>query len=103
MGSKTAPDEVLLVRFCSKCGSIMAPIRKDKEVVMRCSSCGYEIPVTEKDRVEMRTVSKGEPKILTTKTVSKTQATGEERREELEQAKDSYYEIVLESIGEYGE
>ncbi|MEM0340984.1 MAG: zf-TFIIB domain-containing protein [Acidilobaceae archaeon] len=91
------------MRFCPKCGSIMAPLKKDNVEIMKCSNCGYELPITDKDKVEMKTVSKGEPKVLTTKTVSKSTTSPEERKEELEQAKDSYYEIVLENIGEYGE
>jgi DNA-directed RNA polymerase subunit M len=46
---------------------------------------------------------KREQKVLTTKIIAKKRGLDTKRREELEQAKDSYYEIVLDQMGEYGE
>jgi DNA-directed RNA polymerase subunit M len=41
--------------------------------------------------------------VLTTKAISRKRQLDTTRQEELEQAKDAYYEVVLDQMGEYGE
>ncbi|MCC6053789.1 MAG: DNA-directed RNA polymerase subunit M [Thermosphaera sp.] len=38
-----------MVKFCPKCGSIMTPVRRDGKIYMKCSRCGYEVEVKEKE------------------------------------------------------
>ncbi len=90
------------MKFCPKCGGVMVPVRKDGKIVFRCTRCGYEMPATEEDLKKYRVRSKGAEKVYTTKVISKapqTPATGED----LEQAKEEFYELVLDQLGEYGE
>ena len=90
------------MKFCPKCGGIMVPVRKDGEIVLKCQKCGYEMPATEEDLKKYRVRSKGGEKVLTTKVISKVEQAGM-NKEELEQAKEEFYELVLDQLGEYGE
>ena len=93
------------MRFCPRCGGVMVPVKKGSRIVLRCTRCGYEMEMDEKSAKEYKGVSKGEEKkVLTTKTVSnEVKVNVEESKEELEQAKEDYYELVLDEMGEYGE
>ncbi|MCS7107368.1 MAG: transcription elongation factor [Acidilobaceae archaeon] len=89
------------MKFCPKCGSVMVPVKRENEVISKCNRCGYEEKMEGKE--EYKTTVKGSEKVITTKVISKKKGIEVKRDEELEQAKDSYYEIVLDQIGEYGE
>ncbi|MEM1938559.1 MAG: transcription elongation factor [Acidilobaceae archaeon] len=91
------------MRFCPKCGGVMMPVKKDEGYLLKCSRCGYETIMTTSEQQEYKSTIRGEQKVITTKVISKKKGMEVRREEELEQAKDSYYEIVLEQIGEYGE
>jgi DNA-directed RNA polymerase subunit M len=91
------------VRFCPKCGSIMMMVKIEEKRLLRCSRCGYEMEITEREARMYTSTIKGEPKVLTTKAISRKRQLVVGRQEELEQAKDAYYEVVLDQMGEYGE
>lgn len=84
----------------------MIPIKKNGKAVLRCTKCGYEIEATNREMNEYKSISKTteKEKVLTTKTVGQEQdVNNEENKEELEQAKEDYYELVLDQMGEYGD
>ena len=92
------------MKFCPKCGGVMMPAKRGEEVGVKCLRCGYEITAS-KDVVEKyKSVSKPDTrmKVISTKTVSRRKGVMGSR-EELEQAKDAYYELVLDQMGEYGD
>ncbi len=93
------------MKFCPRCGGLMVPIKKGKVTVLKCTRCGYEMPMDSVSAKEYKAVAKpGEKKVYTTKAVGKeVQVNTEENKEELEQAKEDYYELVLDEMGEYGE
>jgi DNA-directed RNA polymerase subunit M len=91
------------VRFCPKCGSIMMMVRVEEKRLLKCSRCGYEMEITEGEARMYTSTVKGEQKVLTTKAISRKRQLDARRQEELEQAKDAYYEVVLDQMGEYGE
>ena len=93
------------MRFCPVCGGVMVPVKKkDKTIVLRCTRCGYEIEIDASSAKGYAATAKSGQKVLTTKVVSKeVKVDTEESREELEQAKEDYYELVLDEMGEYGE
>lgn len=92
------------MKFCPKCGGIMLPVRKDGKIVLKCQRCGYEMPADEKTLKQYKIVRKTreEDKVVTTKTVVEAEKLGVDK-ETLEQAKEEFYELVLDQIGEYGE
>ncbi len=94
---------MLFMRFCPKCGSIMVLVKREEAKLLKCSRCGYEIGMTKEEEQMYTSTVKREQKVLTTKIIAKKRGLDTKRREELEQAKDSYYEIVLDQMGEYGE
>ena len=94
---------VISVRFCPKCGSVMVLVKREEARLLKCNRCGYEITMTGEEEQMYRSIVKGEQKVLTTKIISKKRGLDARRQEELEQAKDSYYEVVLDQMGEYGE
>jgi DNA-directed RNA polymerase subunit M len=91
------------MRFCPTCGSIMVLVKREEAKLLKCSRCGYEIGMTKEEEQMYTSTVKREQKVLTTKIIAKKRGLDTKRREELEQAKDSYYEIVLDQMGEYGE
>ena len=92
------------MRFCPKCGGIMLPVKEGGKVLLRCQKCGYTMVPDEKELATYKSVSKPDEKakVITTKVVSKARRV-KASKEELEQAREDYYEFVLEQIGEYGE
>ena len=90
------------MKFCPKCGAPMVPVKKDNTVVLKCTKCGYEMPAPPEILKKYRLESKTKEKIVTTKVISKREES-EVDKELLEQAKEEYYEFVLEQMGEYGE
>ncbi len=92
------------MRFCPKCGGIMLPVREGGKVVLKCQRCGYVLEPSEKELETYKNVSRPDEKakVISTKVVSKARRT-RANKEELEQAREDYYEFVLEQIGEYGE
>lgn len=92
------------MRFCPKCGGSMVPAKQGGEDVMRCMRCGYVEKATLEALSQYKSVSKPDAKVK----VHSTRVVAQARRqastkEEIEQAKDSYYELVLEQMGEYGD
>jgi DNA-directed RNA polymerase subunit M len=91
------------LKFCPKCGGVMVPQKKpDGTIVLKCMRCGYEMPADEKALKSYKGEAKAAEKVITTKVVSKAKTT-KVSKEELEQAREDYYELVLDQIGEYGE
>jgi len=91
------------LKFCPKCGGVMVPQKKpDGKIVLKCLRCGYEMPADEKALKSYRAEAKSEQKVITTKVVSKAKKL-KVSKEDLEQAREEYYELVLDQIGEYGE
>ena len=92
------------MKYCPKCGGVMVPVKKGDKYYLRCRRCGYEVEATEEDLKEYRIVhktSKSE-KVVTTKVISQVKKEGASP-EDLETAKEEYYELVLDQLGEYGD
>ncbi len=92
--------------FCPKCGSVMTLERKGDKLLLKCTNpdCGYEKEPDERTLRALRFVAKPDKKAK----VKTTSVIGEARKvkpskEELEQAKEEFYELVLEQMGDYGE
>jgi DNA-directed RNA polymerase subunit M len=85
----------------------MVPRKKNGKIVLVCTRCGYEIEASEKDLKSYMATSKAEKEahVKTTGEVSETTTTSSaaKTKEELEQARENYYELVLDQLGEYGE
>jgi len=83
----------------------MVPVKKGDKVVLRCTRCGYEMELDKSAEKDYKGTSKADEKrVLTTTVVSKeVQVNKEENEKELEQAKEDYYELVLDEMGEYGD
>ncbi|WP_460124613.1 transcription elongation factor [Stetteria hydrogenophila] len=84
----------------------MVPQRRGDKIVLVCTnpSCGYVKEATEEELKELKVVAKpsSTAKLKTTGTVIEAKKL-KVSKEELEQAKEEYYEMVLDQIGEYGE
>ncbi|MGC9111936.1 transcription elongation factor [Acidilobus sp.] len=93
------------MRFCPRCGGVMVPVKKGDKTILKCTRCGYEMALDKSSERDYKGASKAdEKKVLTTTVVSKeVQQNKEESKEELEQAKEDYYELVLDEMGEYGD
>ncbi len=83
----------------------MVPRKKNGKIVLVCTRCGYEMEASEKDLKSYMATSKAEKEahVKTTGEVSEAGATSPKTKEELEQARENYYELVLDQLGEYGE
>lgn len=83
----------------------MVPVKKGNKTVLRCTRCGYEMELDKDSSKEYQATSKvNEKKVLTTTVVGKeSPVNNEANKEELEQAKEDYYELVLDEMGEYGD
>lgn len=103
MGPRGTFHGVLGMKFCPKCGGVMMLTKRDEIKIFKCSRCGYELEVGKGEEQMYRSIVRGERRVLTTKVVTRKKAIDTSRQEELEQAKDSYYEIVLDHMGEYGD
>ena len=90
------------MKFCPKCGAPMVPLKKGDTIVLKCIKCGYEMPATPDILKKYKIESKAGEKVVTTKVISKHEESAMSK-EMLEQAKEEYYEFVLEQMGEYGE
>lgn len=92
------------MKFCPKCGAMMVPVKKDSETVLKCHVCGYEERASKETLDKYKSVARPDKKakVVSTGTVSRASRAGSSK-EEIEQAKDDYYELVLEQMGEYGE
>jgi len=92
------------LKFCPKCGAMMVPVKKDDDTILRCHVCGYEERASKETLEKYKSVAKPDKKakVVSTGMVSKASKAGG-AKEEIEQAKDDYYELVLEQMGEYGE
>ena len=93
------------MKFCPRCGSIMVPRRRDNSVKLVCTRCGYEVEADEKSLRGYIASSKAEKEahVKTTGEVSEEAPRIVRTKEELEQAREDYYELVLDQLGEYGE
>lgn len=90
------------MKFCPKCGGPMVPVKKGDTIVLKCIKCGYEMPAPPDVLEKYKVTKKTKEKVVTTKVVSEVEKLGVDK-EMLEQAKEEYYEFVLEQMGEYGE
>ncbi len=91
------------MKFCPKCGGTMLPRREGAKTLLVCVRCGYKEEASSADvSAHYRGFERTEAKVLTTKTVSRLQSR-KPSKEELEHAKEEYYEFVLDQMGEYGE
>ena len=94
------------MKTCPKCGGIMIPYKRDDgKIVLRCIRCGYEEEASPEILKRYRVVVKPDKKAKVKTTSKPSEITKEEVKvkEELEQAKEDYYELVLEQMGDYGE
>ena len=92
------------MKFCPKCGGIMVPRRKDGDLILACMRCGYEMKADRKSLESYAGTSKAEQKArVKTSEISTVSTKGKSMKEELEQAREDYYELVLDQLGEYGE
>ena len=87
----------------------MLPTKKDGKEILRCTKCGYEMPLTEKEKKEYNVKEQKDKsaRVLTTSLVSEK---GERKLEEeqLEQEREEYYkevglELLQEELGEESE
>ncbi len=88
-----------MVRFCPRCGGPMVPVKKDKQVYLRCLRCGYTImadkKATESYRIKYQVEE--DKRVITSKaTEAKRLALSPEEREILRE----YYEVFLETFQE---
>ncbi|BAA79993.1 hypothetical protein APE_1007a [Aeropyrum pernix K1] len=90
------------MKFCPKCGGVMLPRKDGEKRLLVCGSCGYTIEAKPEDLSRYKGVEKVKDHVLTTKTVNVVKKRQREK-EEIEQAREEYYELVLEQLGEYGE
>lgn len=94
------------MRFCPKCGSIMRLQKEGESRFLVCTNpeCNYKVEAKPEILREYKSVSRPDAKarVVTTKKVSEVKVPGD-RKEEVEQAKEDYYEILLEQLNEYGE
>jgi len=92
------------LKYCPKCGGPMFPVKKGKTIYLKCRRCGYEMKATEKDLKKYKVVHKTDEKekVVTTKVISQVRKASASP-DELERAKEEYYELVLDQLGEYGE
>ncbi|MCE4599927.1 MAG: RPA12/RPB9/RPC11 RNA polymerase family protein [Desulfurococcales archaeon] len=92
------------MRFCPKCGGLMVPIKKEGKILLKCQRCGYEIEASKKEVDKYKSVSRPDEtaKVVSTKVISKARRTVA-TEEDIEQAREDYYELVLDQIGEYGD
>ncbi len=92
--------------FCPKCGSVMVLERREGKLLMKCTNteCGYNMEPDEKALRALRFVAKPDKKakVKTTGVIMKAKK-AKPSKEELEQAKEEFYELVLEQMGDYGE
>jgi len=80
----------------------MIPTKKDGKVILKCTKCGYEMQLTEKEKKEYNVKEQKDKnsRVLTTSLVSDK---GERKLEEeqLEQEREEYYkEVGLELLRE---
>ncbi|QGA54645.1 DNA-directed RNA polymerase subunit M [Sulfolobus sp. E5-1-F] len=90
-----------LMKFCPKCGGLMIPSKKDGKEILKCSKCGYEMTLSEKEKKEysVKESKDRSSKVLTTSIVSDKE--GRNLSEELEHEREEYYkEIGLELLRE---
>ncbi len=92
------------MKFCPKCGGPMVPVKKDGEIVLKCQRCGYEMPAPKEIIEKYRAVHKTrkDDKVISTKVITKIEKSAVSQ-EDIEQAKEEFYELVLDQIGEYGD
>ncbi len=84
----------------------MVPQKKDDKTVLVCTnpSCGFEKVATEEELKVLKVVAKPSSKAKVRTTGKPSEARRSKlSKEELEQAKEEYYELVLDQMGEYGE
>jgi len=80
----------------------MIPTKKDGKEILKCTKCGYEMPLTEKEKKEYNVKEQKDKstRVLTTSLVSEK---GERKLEEeqLAQEREEYYrEVGLELLNE---
>ncbi len=89
------------MKFCPKCGTMLEPVRKGKKTLLRCPSCGYEEALGRKSSKEYKIVMKSnaQEKVKTTSLVSEGRSV-QRRKEEIEQEKEEFYEVLLDLMSE---
>ncbi|MCE4604188.1 MAG: transcription elongation factor [Aeropyrum sp.] len=90
------------MKFCPKCGGVMLPKREGDKTLLVCNSCGYKMEPKPEDLKRYKGVEKVKDHVLTTKTVNVVRRRSRDK-EEIEQAREEYYELVLDQLGEYGD
>ena len=81
----------------------MVPVGKSgSELVLKCRSCGFESKTKPGEGYRSIIKADKKSKVYSTKMISQSRKPTSVK-EELEQAKENYYELVLENMGEYGE
>ena len=90
------------MEFCSKCGKLLIPSKKNETIYLVCRSCGYEKPASEsKDYRIIQKVDEG--KRRKTLVVEEPQLKVRKKKEEEErELMADYYEVFLENFQEEG-
>ena len=92
--------------FCPKCGSIMVLEKRGDKLVLKCTNakCGYEMEQTDDMLKKLMYTSRPDKKakVKTTSLIVEARRV-KPSKEELEQAKEEFYDLVLEQMGDYGD
>ena len=73
------------MKFCPRCKTMLIPVRKGTKQLLKCSRCGYEEELTDKDKHRMIAIDGTEERKMTS-----------EEREMLE----DYHKQLLENLYE---
>ncbi|MEM1628360.1 MAG: DNA-directed RNA polymerase subunit M [Desulfurococcaceae archaeon] len=91
-----------MVRFCPRCGSLLVPFKKEGNIYLKCSKCGYETK-SGGTTYGMKYQVESSKRVSTAKATEAREAKlSPEEREMLQE----YYEVFLEEfaqeeVGEY--
>jgi DNA-directed RNA polymerase subunit M len=88
-----------MVKFCPRCGAPMIPVKKGKEIYLKCPRCGYEMKADPKtlESYKLRYQVEKDKRVITSKpTAARKAGLTPEEREILKE----YYEVFLETFQE---
>jgi DNA-directed RNA polymerase subunit M len=90
------------LEFCSKCGKLLIPSKRDDKIFLICRSCGFEKPASESKGYKIvQKVDEG--KRRKTLVVDEPQIKVSKKKEEEErELMADYYEVFLENFQEEG-
>jgi|Deesub1362B_J571_1020462.scaffolds.fasta_scaffold49371_1 DNA-directed RNA polymerase subunit M len=91
------------MKFCPKCGTLLVPSKKGKKSTLKCPKCGYEERIKRAAKSEYKLSVKADTnlKVKTTSLVSEKKEVLR-KKEEIEQEKEEFYEVLLDLMKEEG-